>query len=152
MKDSRESYVVRPCHQEDLDAILDIEKEAFPDPYDRATFSQLLMAEPLGFLVAEGDGHILGYITAVVRSRRAVIYSIAVSVAHMREGIGRQLMVAELRYLSARASTVQLQVSVNNSAARNLYSSFAFVEKGRIDRYYPNGDDAIVMELALRPS
>jgi len=146
---SRPPFSIRECRPEDLDQIIEIEREAFPDPYDRFTFTQLLMAEPKGFLVAEADHIVLGYITAATQDRCGMIYSIAVSKTHTHKGIGKRLMEAELEYLSPRADTVQLQVGVNNSAAKSLYASFSFVELGRIRRYYPNGEDAILMELDL---
>lgn len=150
--DPAQPYSIRPCRDGDLSRIVEIEKAAFPDPYDRSIFTQLLRAEPGGFLVAEGGGKVLGYVTAVSRGGDATIYSIAVSNDRRRSGIGRGLMNAELSYLSRKAESVYLQVSVNNPAAIALYKEFSFVELGRIRRYYPNGDDALVMRRILHAS
>jgi [ribosomal protein S18]-alanine N-acetyltransferase len=144
-------YIIRPCRQEDLEQILEIEREAFPDPYDRFTFTQLLRAEPGGFFVAEAEGRVLGYIAAASRAEEAMIYSIAVRSGMQRKGVGRELMQAELTYLSRKADRVYLQVSVNNYAALALYDGFQFVRIERLRRYYSNGDDAILMSLALSP-
>jgi ribosomal-protein-alanine N-acetyltransferase len=144
-----QSQVIRPCRQEDLDQILEIEREAFPDPYDRFTFTQLLAMEPGGFLVAEGGGHVLGYIAAASKADDAIIYSIAVRAGTQRRGIGRLLMEAELDYLSKKVARVYLQVSVNNTAAIALYKRFLFTETRRLRKYYSNGDDAILMYLTL---
>jgi ribosomal-protein-alanine N-acetyltransferase len=144
-----QSQVIRPCRQEDLDQILEIEREAFPDPYDRFTFTQLLTMEPGGFLVAEEGGRVLGYIVAASKAGDAMIYSIAVRAGTQRRGIGRLLMEAELDYLSKKVVRVYLQVSVNNMAAIALYKRFLFTETRRLRKYYSNGDDAILMYLTL---
>ena len=146
-----ESLTIRTCTLRDLGQILEIEREAFPDPYDMLTFIQLLEMEPEGFFVAEGDGSVLGYIAAVTRDEDATVFSIAVRSGARRHGIGRRLMEAELSHLSKVAARVSLQVSVNNLAAIELYQTLGFIEQGRLKRYYSNGDDAILMILALSP-
>jgi [ribosomal protein S18]-alanine N-acetyltransferase len=146
-----QSVRIRKCTPADLDGILEIEREAFPDPYDRFTFIQLLAMEPGGFLVAEGDGLMLGYIVAVIKDKDATVFSIAVRSGARRRGVGRRLLEAELSHLSKVATRMFLQVSVDNLAAIELYRTFGFVEQERLKRYYSNGDDAIVMSLALTP-
>ncbi|MDA4133838.1 MAG: ribosomal protein S18-alanine N-acetyltransferase [Thaumarchaeota archaeon] len=141
------SYIIRPCREKDLDQVLEVEREAFPDPYDLFTFSQLLSVEPGGFFVAEEDGLVLGYVAAASRAEEAMIYSIAVRSGSRRRGIARLLMQAELGYLSKRTARVYLQVSVNNAAAIALYEHLSFVRTGRLRKYYSNGDDAILMSL-----
>lgn len=113
---------------------------------------QLLELEPDGFLVAEEDGRLLGYITAVARGGEAMIHSIAIAPEHRRTGIGRELMKAELEYLSKRATSVDLQVSVKNRAAIALYKQFSFTEIGTVRKYYRNGDDALIMRLQIAPA
>jgi [ribosomal protein S18]-alanine N-acetyltransferase len=143
------SYIIRLCHEGDLGQVLEVEREAFPDPYDLSTFSQLLSVEPEGFFVAEQDGLVLGYVAAASRAEEAMIYSIAVRSGSRRRGIARLLMQAELDYLSKRTTRVYLQVSVNNATAIALYERLSFVRTGRLRKYYSNGDDAILMSLNL---
>jgi len=144
------SYQIRKCVDGDLDGVLKIEEESFPDPYDREIFSQLLSSEPEGFLVAEGGPGVLGYVAS--SARYGIIFSLAVSASRRREGIGRALMDAILRYLSEETEWVSLQVRVGNSAAIGLYRQFSFREEGRVRRYYPDGEDALVMILDFKSS
>jgi len=144
-----EPYSLRLCRKEDIDQILTIEKATFPDAYDRSTFTQILMAEPGGFIVAERAGRIIGYVCAISAEDEAIICSIAVSQNDRRGGIGRSLMKAELGHLSEEVDSVLLQVSVKNEAAISLYHEFGFHTTGRIRRYYPNGDDAWTMALKV---
>lgn len=101
----------------------------------------------------EGDGGgggvvVAGYVAS--SSRYGMIISLAVSPGHRRAGVGRALMGAALSYLRGRTETVSLQVRVGNAEAIRLYRSFSFVERGRVKRYYPDGEDALVMALSLR--
>ena len=142
------SYRIRRCTDGDLDDVLRIENESFSDPYDRDIFSQLLRSEPEGFLVTEGEGDVLGYVAS--SARYGLIFSLAVSAAHRRKGIGWMMMDAALRYLRGRTPRVTLQVRVGNAAAIDLYRRFSFREEGTVRRYYPDGEDALVMTLNLR--
>lgn len=153
MTTSRTNFRLRKCLPSDLGKILEVEKVSFPDPYDIVILSELLAVEPDGFLVAENDAGMMGYITAVSSQGEGMIYSLAVLEEYRRRGIGRALMTAELDHLSRRkVSRVYLQVSVNNQGAIALYRGFGFGEVGRIKRYYPNGDDAWTMLLNLSAS
>ena len=128
--------------------VLQIEKISFPDPYDRDTFSYFLRSEPGGFLVVhDGDGTILGYVIASSRYGYGLVMSIAVLPDQKRRGIGSMLMQAALNYLRSKVRQVYLQVSTTNAEAIAFYRKFSFHETGRISKYYPNGDDAVVMAI-----
>ena len=140
-------FTIRACRPEDLEEILSIERISFPDPFDLETFTEILKAEPEGFLVAESGLRVVGYVAGVSSRDDGFVYSIAVEPGSRREGLGRLLMQAELAYLSPRVRRVYLQVSVNNRAAIALYEGFSFVIVKRLRGYYPNGDDAFLMVL-----
>ena len=142
---ARINYTIRGCRISDLHEVAEIEKVSFPDPYDKATFLRFLVWENEGFLVAEDQGRILGYVIASSGQGSGLIASIAVSPNYKRMGIGSTLMRAALDYLIGKVREVKLQVSVTNTAAIDLYIKFFFRETGRIQRYYPNGDDALLM-------
>ncbi len=150
MPETEPLYRIRRCREGDLDEVLAIEEQTFTDAYDREIFSQLLTSEPQGFLVAEDDSAVRGYVAS--SGRHGLIFSLAVSATHRRRGIGRLLMVAVLGYLRGETKRVSLQVRVTNSAGIALYRQFSFREQGRIRRYYPDGEDALVMTLDLGPA
>ena len=112
MPESEPLYRIRRCREGDLDEVLTIEEQTFTDAYDREIFSQLLRSEPQGFLVAADDSGVLGYVAS--SGRYGLIFSLAVSAAHRRRGIGRSLMVAVLGYLRGETKRVSLQVRVTN--------------------------------------
>ncbi len=124
---------------------MEIENASFPDPYDRLTFSHIVQSEPDGLLVSEADGAVVGYVIASAEGGTGLIISIAVSKTRRGRGVGSMLMRAALDYLSGKVKRVDLQVSLKNKEAIDLYRKFSFQERRRIPGYYSNGDDALAM-------
>jgi len=95
-----------------------------------------LDAEPAGFLLAScpiGD--------------EAEILTLAVDPACRRRGVGGALLGA---FLGGRRGRVFLEVRPSNLAARGLYGSFGFSERGRRSGYYTSPrEDAILLERTL---
>jgi ribosomal-protein-alanine N-acetyltransferase len=44
---------------------------------------------------------------------------------------------------------VYLEVASGNTAARRLYESFGFTQSGLRQKYYINGEDALILSLSL---
>lgn len=76
---------------------------------------------------------------------------IGVAAAHRRSGCGGR-MLARLIEAERRggAARVQLEIRRSNEAARQLYAAHGFVVAGERSRYYPGGEDALLMHLDLR--
>jgi ribosomal-protein-alanine N-acetyltransferase len=75
---------------------------------------------------------------------------LTLGVTEKRQGIGRSLLATALARLRAGGvRRLYLEVAASNVAALGLYASAGFTEIGRRPRYYPNGDDALVLCLAL---
>lgn len=148
MQEPEPAPLVRTCTAGDLESILKIETESFPDPYGRETFELLLRSEQEWFLVAEGRSGVQGYVAG--SARYGLIFSLAVSPGYRRKRIAWMLMDAVLRRLSGHAKTVSLQVRVSNSAAIELYRKLGFRRVGMLKRYYADGEDALVMSVNLQ--
>lgn len=139
------NFTIRKCRVEDLDQILEIEKTSFPNPYDRSLFTHFLTEGASGFLVAEKEGRIIGYLIFTNQRKLGTIVSIAVSPEYRRRGVGRRLLGAALNQLSSKANIVELQVSAKNEDAIEFYRKFSFRQTAILRMYYPNGEDAILM-------
>ena len=124
-------YRIRRCREGDLDDVLKIEEETFPDPYDREIFSSS-WHQNQGFLVAEGGSEVLGYVASSGRLRAHIL------AGGLREPTGgRDRPAADGTRSSVtseeRPERVSLQVRVANSAAIALYRQFSFREEGRLE-------------------
>jgi ribosomal-protein-alanine N-acetyltransferase len=80
----------------------------------------------------------------------AEILTLAVEKDARGQGIGRALVVALLEQLrSDGARHVSLEVRRSNAAALGLYTSLGFTAARVRARYYRDGEDALVLGVAL---
>lgn len=137
-----------PLRADHIDAVHSIETAATPDPWSRELFASELTGDGNGrlWLVAEEDGRVVGFGGLLFVVDEAHIMNVAVDPAHQRKGLATTLVSRLLLDAGDRGATgATLEVRVSNMAARNLYKRFGFEEAGRRPRYYPDGEDAMIM-------
>lgn len=149
----RTDLMLRAATVEDLDAIVDIERRAFSDPWSRESFASVLGAPPVMFTVALAHGRIIGYLVAWFVGGDGEIGNIAVDEAFRGQGIGGVLLEAALTEGRRRdVEAVYLEVRESNEAARRMYERRGFVRVGRRRRYYRRPEeDALILRLELAP-
>ncbi|HSK22031.1 MAG TPA: ribosomal protein S18-alanine N-acetyltransferase [Egicoccus sp.] len=92
------------------------------------------------------DGAVVGFAMGFVLLDEAHVLDIAVAEPHRRQGIGRTLMDTLLDRVCERGATgVTLEVRRSNTAALALYRRLGFAVEGERPRYYPDGEDALLM-------
>ena len=105
-------------------------------------------------LVARGpDGTVVG----MASGRRMVdelhVLRLAVDPAHRRRGVGAALLAGLLAAATdPPLRAVVLEVRADNTAARALYAAAGFVADGRRPRYYPDGEDALLLRRPVDAS
>ena len=139
---------VRPAQRVDLLAVVSIENASFEQPWPYEAFEGFL-GDP-GFLVADRDGRVAGYVVADVNRslghRFGHVKDIAVHPDHRGEGIGSILLARALGVVAGRgADSVKLEVRRSNHAAQQLYREFGFEPLRVVSGYYHDDEDAIVM-------
>jgi ribosomal-protein-alanine N-acetyltransferase len=150
--------IVEPATTADLDAIVEIERHSFPQPWTRATYEAEL-TRPLAYLdVARAPG-LLGYCDSWVvpdpagSAGEVHILAIATHPDHRRSGVGGLLLGHALdRGRAQRATLATLEVRRGNLPAIAMYERAGFRTVHVRARYYQdNGEDALVMISALSP-
>lgn len=140
-----------PMASHHLDAVCAIETDATPDPWSRELFASELADGGLDrrWLVAERNGgRVAGFGGLLFVLDEAHIMNLAVAPAEQRHGIASILVSRLLLDAGDRGATsVTLEVRTSNEAALGLYRRFGFAEAGRRPRYYPDGEDAVIMWL-----
>ena len=97
-------------------------------------------------VVAESDERFVGFGVIGIAGDAAEIESLAVSPVARRQGIGRSLCEALMRWARlSGASRALLEVRVSNQAARALYESLHFREVAIRRGYYREPDEDGVM-------
>ncbi|MEU8971026.1 ribosomal protein S18-alanine N-acetyltransferase [Streptomyces monashensis] len=139
----------------DIDRVLGLEKELFPeDAWSRGMFwSELAHARgpeaTRRYLVAEGEGGIVGYAGLASSGEQADVQTIAVARDLQGTGLGGRLLAELLRAATAfECHEVMLECRVDNVRAQKLYERYGFEPIGfRRGYYQPGNVDALVMRL-----
>lgn len=102
-------------------------------------------------LVAEADGEPVGFATLRLdQAAVAHLDAIAVEVAWRGRGVGRRLLLSATQDARRRgARRLSLITADSNLAALDLFRKCGFSVVRSIDRFYPRGQRAHVLELAL---
>jgi len=142
--------IVRKFKPKDLKRVYEIENMSFNQSYGINMFQQLYDMG-IGFLVAEEDDYVIGYVMFWIKyENQGHIISIAVDKNYRRAKAGTQLLVKAISILSLlNLDTIYLEVNENNEGAVEFYKTFNFKIDRVVPGYYENGDGAIVMYLHL---
>lgn len=138
-----------PLAMHHLEDILKIEQEANPAPWSERSFTNEITNPQSVFLVALGDGKIVGYGGYWACIDESHITTVAVTSSSRRRGIGKRLMQALLARAQESGMTCStLEVRASNVAAVQMYEGMGFKVTARRKGYYPdNKEDALVMWL-----
>ncbi len=142
--------VYREWTFQDILKISELEKECFSEPWTYRMFADAFYSKGFYGFLAEENGEVAGYACGSVLFENAELDDIAVSEAYRRQGVATALLdraEAEIRALGA--TRMLLEVRVSNVAAMKLYLERGFSGLYARPRYYPDGEDALVMEKIL---
>lgn len=156
MTDAPPAPVIRDMRWWDLPAVLELERELFPeDAWSPGMFWSELAdtrhprATRSYFVAEAADGGIAGYAGLMAVAGEGDVQTIAVAPAHQGTGLGRRLLDELLRRATSfECRDVLLEVRVDNIRAQRLYERFGFQPVGiRRGYYQPHNVDALVMRL-----
>ncbi len=142
---------IRKLQPADLKAILSIQYKCFKDPYPLSLLRRLHIMHPDGFLVADADGLVVGYIIGVIRwGNIGHVLAIGVDPDFQRQRVGTMLIESIIEHFKKLgAKVVRLEARKTNVAAQQFYKGMGFFERGEMPYYYEDGEPAIAMELPL---
>lgn len=149
----RPEPVVRLMEEDDVEAVVALEQEAFSSPWQADTFRRLMTRDGTELWVLEtaGDG-VVGYAVLWWVQAHGELANIAVRAEHRGRGFGSRLLdrvLARAREVGIR--NLYLEVRVSNELAAGLYERRGFHEIGRRRDYYQRPrEDARVLLKRLR--
>lgn len=145
------ALVLEPLRDDHLDDVVAVE-HACVEPgqrgWSRQLFADELAQEGRCYLVALLDDELVGFGGVWLAPDEAHVTTLSVRQDARRQGIATALLSELLAHAAAggvRAAT--LEVRASNTAALRLYAACGFVPVGVRPRYYPSGEDAVIMWL-----
>lgn len=139
--------MIRKMIQTDLDAVNEIEIQAFQDPWSRQDFINELESNPYSCIyVKEINGEVVAYVDLWIAYENAEIANIAVKKEFLHQGIASELMQYCLQKIQqSKCENFTLEVRVSNINAIKLYEKFGFQTVSKRKKYYADGEDAYLM-------
>ena len=138
---------IRDWKYEDILRISELEKEIFSaEAWSYKTLATVFETPTFSGVLCEDGGEIAGYGGITVAADSADIGNIAVSENYRGGGIGTALLQKLCEKAKEKgAEKVFLEVRVSNTAAMKLYLKCGFAGAYARTRYYPDGEDCLVM-------
>lgn len=136
---------------EDLTDIARLESECFTsEPWNHRMLAESFLSGNFYGSLLEENGAITSYGGMSVVQDEAEIQLIATAEMYRRCGRGGKVLCDLLEEAKQRGvKKIFLEVRVSNAAAQILYLKHGFTGLYARSRYYPDGEDAIVMKKEL---
>ncbi len=144
--------IIRKFKPQDFQWVINIERMVF-DEHDPYLYMQFYETNPDGFLVAEINGIVIGYIAGFLASPEiGRIFSLAVHPAYQNRSVGSYLL-KEIIDIFRREGVLEviLEVRSSNIKAQKFYEKQGFYRSGIIEKYYNNKENACLMRLEINP-
>jgi [ribosomal protein S18]-alanine N-acetyltransferase len=143
------SLRVEPLQPDHVPAVAAIERASSPAPWSEGLFRGEfdVPAPTRTWLVAlDGTDTVVGFAGVMYVDDEAHVMNIAVAPTVRRLGVGRRLLGGLVEAaLGVGARHLTLEVRTSNDAALALYRRFGLAPAGVRRRYYPDGEDALVL-------
>ncbi|MEM8861879.1 MAG: ribosomal protein S18-alanine N-acetyltransferase [Chloroflexota bacterium] len=141
-----DSHVVRPLVETDLDAVAQIEQNSRPSPWSHKQFAAELSAANSYPFVLLINNKMAGYVILWLIADEIQIQNIVVAASHRGKRLGKLLLnIALNQGLEGGATSAILEVRESNEPAIGLYRKYQFEVVGRREKYYRNGENALLM-------
>ena len=142
---------LRRWKYEDILRISELEKVCFPkEPWSYRVLAECFENENFIGILCDDGGNIAAYGGVTVVCDTADIDNIAVEEGYRGSGLGSKILEALVSAAAERgAQKVFLEVRVSNVPAMLLYLRHGFKGVYARTRYYPDGEDCLVMMREL---
>jgi len=142
---------IRPFIPNDIPAVASIVREALRENYPTSLYLDIHRWWREGFLVADLDGHPVGFLAAVISAEgQARILMFAVAAGFRDRGIGTQLMNTFLQISANRGiKRLELEVRKSNAGGIQFYRRYGFDTGFLLPSFYTDGEDGYKMLKAM---
>ena len=150
---AREPMLLRDYRGSDFKHLWKLDQECFGPgiAYSRSVLRAFLFDKTAETIVAESDGHIVGFVLGRRASRSdGHVITLDVAASVRRRGLGRELLAElERRFRAAGVTRVELEVAVVNTTAIAFYEGLGYGKIAHLASYYGRELHAWKMAKAL---
>lgn len=142
--------IFKEMSEKDIPLAVELEQKCFKDPWKEKECLYELNENPFshGWLLMDED--VVGYAFLWETFEMGQVARIGIDPKYRKKGYGDYLLKALCnRAKEQECEFITLEVRASNEAALNLYKKNGFIEVNVVKRYYPGGEDAIVLTKAL---
>jgi len=139
--------------EEDIETVLDIERESNPFPWTIKNFKDCLEKGHYSLVLKE-DKKVIGFAILSVSIEESHLLNIGLTFSKRRLGLGRELLEKIIIAAEVMGSKkIFLEARISNSVAIDLYKALGFKKIGLRKNYYrlkEGREDAILMSKSLK--
>lgn len=145
------SVQIRWMIRRDMAEVLHIERDSFEYHWTEEDFLSCLRQRNCIGMVAERDGHVVGFMIYELHKTRLHILNFAVSPGYRRTAVGAQMVEKLINKLSQqRRHEISLEVRETNLAAQLFFQEQGFRAVCVLrHHYHDSSEDAYVMQFRL---
>ena len=143
--------IIRNVEPTDIFAVIKLSHETLTERYSPTLFNYFYETFPQGFLVAEKNNKLIGFIIGIKTTDDSVrILMLGVSQNNRKKKIGTNLIERffEIMYEN-NIRKIYLEVRTNNEIAIQFYRKMGFNIIDVIPMFYQSGEDAYAMSRYL---
>jgi ribosomal-protein-alanine N-acetyltransferase len=142
---------IRRVQANDIFPVIDLAYDTLPERYNPSIFNQFYESFPEGFLVAQQNYTLLGFIIGIkTTTDTARILMLSVNNNNRKQGIGSALLEQFLTEMKNHQITqIDLEVRTTNQGALEFYLKKGFNLGEKLHQFYQNGEDAYSMSKGL---
>jgi ribosomal-protein-alanine N-acetyltransferase len=144
--------IVRRFSITDIHSVMRVVKRSLGETYPPSLYLTIHNMWPDGFMIAEENGQIVGFVAAVESEKRvARVLMFAVLPEQRGRSCGSTLLrKLEDCCLAGAFNAIKLEVRKSNLSALSFYERRGFSVTGEIKNFYLNGEDAYQMMKVLQ--
>ena len=143
--------VIRNVEPTDIFAVIKLSYETLTERYSPSLFNYFYETFPQGFLVAEKNGKLIGFIIGTKTTEDFVrILMLGVSATYRKKKVATNLIKRFFEIMHENnVIKIYLEVRTNNEIAIRFYKKMGFNIVDVIPVFYQDGEDAYAMSKIL---
>ena len=144
-------YKIRQMEIDDIDNVIDSENKIFGDSLGSDNlYTELKCNTYAYYFVLEVDKKFAGYIGTWIEEEHSEIINFLVLEEYQGNGFGSMMLDFVINLVkSVNVPNISLEVRKSNEKAIKLYEKYGFKYSHTREKYYRNGEDALVLILEV---